>query len=131
MDEIKLSDLQKIDGDLGSVYHIYRDINVKVKEVYLSTVKAGKTKGWKLHKKMTLNLAVVKGDVKFYVENPVTEARSEFIIGDSNYKRLTVPPNFWVAFQGLGAENIVINVADYGHDEEEYIVRPVINEDLS
>jgi dTDP-4-dehydrorhamnose 3,5-epimerase len=42
------------------------------------------------------------------------------VLGNSNYCRLTVPPNFWVAFKGIGANtNMLMNVANIEHDPNE------------
>jgi len=92
-------------------------------EAYLSNIKKGETKGWKKHKKMTLNLFVIFGEVDFYI-------MKEFGITKNNYfhiklnsiknNRLTIPPNFWVAFRGLSkGSSTIINISDIKHDEEE------------
>lgn len=87
-------------------------------EAYFSSISPGIIRGWKLHTKMTLNLTVPVGAVKFvFVSNlQGGKFRSE-IIGENDYCRLTVPPNIWFAFQGLeNKESIILNIADCIHD---------------
>ena len=38
-----------------------------------------------------------------------------------NYGRLTVPPNYWVAFKGLCDENLIMNFSNLLHDPAEAI----------
>ena len=52
--------------------------------------------------------------------------QESFIIGESNYKRLTVPPKIHVAFQGLSKDmNILLNIADIEHDPNESVNLPL------
>ena len=44
----------------------------------------------------------------------------EFIIGEDNYCRLTVPPLLWLAFQGIDNQpSMLLNLIDYKHDPKE------------
>lgn len=117
MGEVSLIPLKKIDGDKGSVFHIIKDPSLTINEVYVSTVDQNSVKGWKKHLKMTLNLVVIKGDVKFTIRK--NSETYQYIIGDSNYCRLVISPNYWVCFEGVGAENMIINCADINHDPSE------------
>ena len=82
-------------------------------------------KGWKRHKRMTLNLIVPTGSVKFVIYDDRIESSSygEFKVVElsrDNYNRLTISPMLWLGFQGIGKEeNIVLNVASIPHDPEE------------
>ncbi len=93
-------------------------------EAYFSMVDAGSIKGWKRHSRMTLNLVVPVGRVRFVILQSDAVAgeikASETIeLGLANYARLTVPPGLWLAFQGLEAVNLVLNVASEEHDPAE------------
>ena len=122
MGEVSLIPLQKITGDKGSVFHIIKDPSFKIKEVYVSTVDQNSVKGWKKHLKMTLNLVVIKGDVKFTIKK--NSKTYQYVIGDSNYCRLVVAPKCWVCFEGVGEENIIINCADLEHVPSETEIKP-------
>jgi len=91
-------------------------------EAYFSTIKNGKVKAWKRHRKMTLNLVVPTGAIRFVLfddRDAQTDANQfqEVTISSSNYCRLTVPPMVWLGFQGIEEGlNLLLNVADFEHD---------------
>ena len=124
--------LQKFEQTNGIVMHGLKGTEssyVGFGEAYFSSVDFQKIKGWKLHKRMTLNLIVACGEIRFIVHageekkgsrevNPILDV----VMGDSNHSRLTVPPGFWLAFQGVGSgKNILLNIASIEHDSEESI----------
>jgi dTDP-4-dehydrorhamnose 3,5-epimerase len=94
-------------------------------EAYFSMVRAMETKGWKCHRSATMNLLVPIGKVRFVVfdERTVSESTgvfNEYILGEDNYSRLTVPPGLWVAFRGLGVQDsMLINISNEEHDPKE------------
>jgi dTDP-4-dehydrorhamnose 3,5-epimerase len=94
-------------------------------EVYFSTVKQDEIKAWKKHSRMTLNLTVPEGKVKFVVfdkrsDSPTFNVFNVFEISKENYYRLTIPPGVWFGFKGLGSGlNLVLNVANITHDPKE------------
>jgi len=102
-------------------------------ECYFSYVNYEAIKGWKRHKKMTLNLTVPFGEIKFVIYDDRKESISnglfqEVILSPSNYHRLTIPPQCWFGFQGLNKNgNLLLNVADIVHDPKE-VDRKTINE---
>jgi dTDP-4-dehydrorhamnose 3,5-epimerase len=121
---IKTTQLKQIPVPGGDVYHVIRSDSEGFKgfgEVYLSFIKSGEFKDWKLHNEMTLNLVVPIGNVcfKFKDENSLI---TEITIGESNYQRLTVEPKTWFCFENKGTKNaMVINVSDICHDENEVV----------
>lgn len=96
-------------------------------ELYFSRVEFKQVKGWKKHNKLTLNLIVPVGEVRFVVfeSNPLTGQPTElvadhFLGADTNHQRLTIPPGFWLAFQGCDPTlNVVANVIPEVHDPTE------------
>jgi dTDP-4-dehydrorhamnose 3,5-epimerase len=92
-------------------------------EVYFSFINTGFIKGWKLHKRMTMNLVVPVGSVRFVFYNPMKSGNTKFSteeIGESRYVRITVPPGIWFAFQGCGVgSSLVMNFADIVHTPDE------------
>ena len=68
LEDIKITPLSTFDVDGGSVLHAIKkdDIGyVGLGEVYFSYVNPNAIKAWKLHKRMTLNLVVPLGKVRF------------------------------------------------------------------
>jgi dTDP-4-dehydrorhamnose 3,5-epimerase len=124
MDKIILSPLKVIDHVKGDVMHALKKSDDQFSgfgEAYFTKIHMGKIKGWKKHLKMTMNLIVPIGNVKIVVFNESLNIFQSFNIGDSNYKKLTIPPGYWVAFRGLSQNNIMLNIANIEHDPEESI----------
>jgi dTDP-4-dehydrorhamnose 3,5-epimerase len=128
---IKLSDilvtpLKRIETDGGDVLHALKqdDIGyVDFGEAYFSLVTRGAVKAWKRHKRMTMNIVVPMGWVRFVFrsehENGVDEFRIEEI-GADRYARITVPPGVWFGFQGLSySQSVILNIANITHDPNE------------
>ena len=92
-------------------------------EAYFSQVDQGAIKAWKRHKKMTLNLVVPVGEIRFVLFDDREVLNTQFqeiIISRGNYCRLTVPPMVWMGFQGLSEGSaMLLNIADIEHDPDE------------
>ena len=92
-------------------------------EAYFSQVDQGAIKAWKRHKKMTLNLAVPVGEIRFVLFDDREVSNTQFqeiIISKGNYCRLTVPPMVWMGFQGLSESgSMLLNIADIEHEPDE------------
>ena len=95
----------------GTYLHLSDDLNKQIKKNMI--------KGWKKHLRMTLNLIVPLGTVQFFILNQSNNKNFSFTIGESNYQRLTVPANYWVAFKGIQNNNLILNIADIPHDPNE------------
>jgi len=97
----------------------------KFGEVYFSTAYPGVVKGWHIHKKMTLNYAVVSGIIKLVLYDDRDKSKTkgklvEIFTGENNYSLITIPPMVWNGFKGIGTKTaIVANYTDIVHDPEE------------
>ena len=121
---IRFTRLNQLDTQGGKVMHGLRadeDEYAGFGEAYFSTVRAESIKGWKLHTRMVSNLVVVFGQVRFvFFDQSFTSPKEWVLDAGDNYGRLTVPPGFWMAFQGMASgESIILNVANIGHDPDE------------
>jgi len=130
------TDLNIIEADSGSVYHGVKNTDTgftEFGEVYFSTVKINKTKAWKLHKEMTLNLFVPIGSVQFCFVDGREKSKTYnkkfgIVLSQNPYIRLTVPPGLWFGFRGISEGlNFICNVADIPHDPDE-VLRKELNE---
>ena len=92
-------------------------------EAYFSWVNSGTIKAWKRHKKMTMNIVVPVGLVRFvfcYIQGRKVLQKKEAVIGQENYARLTVPPGIWFGFMGVSqTSSLILNIADIPHDPNE------------
>lgn len=96
-------------------------------EAYFSSIDFGAIKGWKKHTQMTLNLIVPVGEIKFTIFDDREGSDSfgkyfSIILGVGNYQRLSISPNLWVAFEGIGkGENTLLNIASIEHNPDEAV----------
>lgn len=127
IDDIIITPLAQINDERGKIMHMLRndaDHYVGFGEIYFSCVYPQAIKGWHIHKKMTLNYAVVHGAIKFVLYDDRKSSSSygqtqEIFMGTDNYCLVTVPPNIWNGFKGLGNDmSIVANCASILHDME-------------
>ena len=128
LDGILITELKRIQTTGGDVLHALKNSDsgfCGFGEAYFSTVEQGVVRAWKLHRKMTLNLVVPLGAVRFIVydnrQNSSTNGKfQEVVLSRKNYCRLTIPPMLWVGFQGVdNGTNIILNIANIMHIPEE------------
>jgi len=128
LDGVLLNPLKIIENDKGNIFHALKCTDPSYSgfgEAYFSAIKKNEIKGWKQHTEMTLNLIVPVGDIKFVLfdERPTSTTKGKFWeieIGKKNYQRLTIPPQIWLAFQGLDArESLLLNIANILHNPTE------------
>lgn len=106
---VSLHPLKHISVPNGDVFHALKCTDEGYSgfgEAYFTQIESGKVKGWRRHNRITLNLVVVYGKVKFVIyddrEGSVTKGQFEEVIlsPNENYQRLTVAPGLWMAFCG-------------------------------
>ena len=123
-----ITDLRKIFNEKGDVYHGLKKREISFHEFgesYFSFIKFGEIKAWKKHRKMICNLTVPVGEVEFvlYDLRPNSSTREntmKLIIGEKQYRRLTIPPGIWYGFKGLSEEkNLLHNISNIEHDPDE------------
>lgn len=118
--EHKLAILNNVNG---SVMHALKKSDSGFRnfgEIYFSNIKYRNIKAWKRHTKMTMNLVVPVGRVKFVFYSEEKNIFEEYILGENNYNRLTVNPLLWFGFQGMDeGKNLVMNIANIEHDPDE------------
>ena len=128
MDGVILTELKQIFHPQGDIYHGLKANEPTFQtfgEAYFTTIYPGDTKGWKMHKVMTMNLVVPVGKVHFYLYNSETNDSFSVELGIGNYQRLTVRPGLWMAFSGIDKENLILNIASIPHDPEEAVNVPL------
>ena len=128
INDVLITPLKIISVPNGDVMHAMKSSDEGYEnfgEAYFSTINSGDIKAWKRHIKMTLNLVVPSGKVKFVLYDDRQKSQSygnysEVIISGDNYCRLTVPPMIWLGFQGLyNKTSIILNIANIEHSPEE------------
>lgn len=123
--KIKVFKLQKFKNPKGNVLRGFRKNDKFLKnsaEIYFSWINKNAIKGWKLHKKMTMNLVVPVGKVKFVFYNG--KNFKTIVVGEKNYNRIFVPNNIFFAFQNLYKEkSLVVNNASIIHKKKDEILK--------
>lgn len=120
--------LRQIPDERGKIMHMLRCDEPHFEqfgEIYFSVVYPDVIKGWHLHKRMTLNYAVISGMVKLVLyddrrESPTCGELMELFIGESNYVLVKIPPEVWNGFKGIGTvPAVVANCSTIPHDSRE------------
>ncbi len=123
---ILLTPLSRIATTGGDVLHVMKQSDAGFAgfgEAYCSWVSAGAVKAWKRHMRMTMNVVVPVGQVRFVFRSIDANGGDEFRVeevGIDRYARITVPPGIWFGFQGLCTpQSLVLNIASIPHDPTE------------
>ena len=128
IDGVIVTPLRQIFDERGKVMHMLREdspIFAKFGEIYFSCAYPMAIKAWHLHKLMTLNYAVIYGEIKcvLFDDRPESKTRGcvqELFLSPENYCLLTVPPLIWNGFKGIGNKtSILANCATLPHDPDE------------
>lgn len=128
IDGVEINQLDIIPDERGMILKMLRNDDPGFQEfgeIYFSTIYPGVVKGWHIHKKMTLNYAVISGSIKLVLyddrkESPTKGEVQEIFLGRENYKLIIIPPMVWNGFKGIGTEPaIVANCATIPHDPDE------------
>lgn len=132
MSDIIITPLKRISTPKGDVMHAIKASDpgyAGFGEAYFSMVNHGEIKGWKRHFRMTLNLVCASGLIRVVVRTETGELVVNTQLSPDQpelYNRLTVPPGYFVAFQGLAAgASTLLNIASIPHDPDEAETRPV------
>ena len=122
MDGVILTPLKQIKNPKGDIFHAMKRSDAGYdgfEEAYFSTINKEDIKGWKKHTKMTLNIIVPVGEIEFIIYDEDKREFESIKLSQKNYQRLTLKPNLWMAFRGIGSYNMLLNLASIEHDPEE------------
>jgi len=136
---VAITQLKQFHDERGKVMRLI-DITSKnfenVQEVYFSCIYENAIKGWHKHKMMTLNYAVISGNVKCVLfddrEGSSTKGVvQEVFLSSENYCLITVPPKIWNGFKGLGSNmSTIANCASMVHVDDEVDKQDPLNSDI-
>ncbi|MCW7471385.1 dTDP-4-dehydrorhamnose 3,5-epimerase family protein [Leptospira kanakyensis] len=128
IDGVVITPLKQIFDERGKIMHMLREdssVFSRFGEIYFSCTHPGAIKAWHLHKKMTLNYAVIYGEIKFVLYDdregsPTKGQLQELFLSPENYCLVTVPPLIWNGFKGIGTKSTILaNCATIAHDPNE------------
>ena len=127
---VKIIEKKIISDNRGKILHMLRNDDKNFKkfgEIYFSSTHAGVVKAWHMHKEMTLNYAVIYGEIKFVLydarkDSPTLGKVQEIFVSPENYVLVTVPPMVWNGFKSIGGKSsIVANCATLPHNPDEIL----------
>jgi dTDP-4-dehydrorhamnose 3,5-epimerase len=127
---VEINPLKRIQDERGVVMHMLKESDThfqKFGEIYFSVIFPGVIKAWHLHSRMTINYAVVVGNIKLVVYDQRPESKTkgqlqEIFFGQVNYQLVRVPPGVVNGFTAVGGKKaIVANCADIPHDPDEIV----------
>jgi len=130
LSKILVTPLKQFDTTTGGVMRGLRsddDGFFGIQEAYFAWANKDCLSDWKLHQKMTMNLVVVMGSIKFVFcqLHPERLFRVE-VVGHERTVRLTVPPGIWFSYSGIGEDiNMLANFSDTLHDSDEILRKSI------
>ena len=106
IDGVKITKLNQIFDERGKVMHMLRndqEIFSKFGEIYFSYTHPNVVKAWHYHKEMTLNYAVIYGEVKLVLfddrENSTTKGNlMELYFSTENYNLINQLSHYYESF---------------------------------
>ena len=126
---VVVQQLKQIADDRGAVLHMLRcdsPLFENFGEVYFSEINPEIIKAWKLHKKLTQNIAVLIGKVRLVIydnrpSSSTCKNIAEYKIGrHDNYCLVHIPPMLWYGFQSLDTQtSLIANCTNLAHDPSE------------
>ena len=92
---------------------------IKYNELYCSEIRMGKVKAWRKHKKNYSLFVLVKGKIKIVYQEKENKF-DEIILSEEQSKIVSLPPNIWYGFKGLGdTDSIISNITSKPYSESE------------
>jgi dTDP-4-dehydrorhamnose 3,5-epimerase len=127
---VKVIPLKKFVDERGIVMHMLKSTDPHFEqfgEIYFSCIFPNAIKAWHLHTKMSLNYAVVVGNIKLVLydkreDSPTYRQLQEIFMGEDNYILVQIPPGILNGFKAVGNQKaIVANCATHPYDPAEII----------
>ena len=127
---VVITPLKQIPDERGRVMHMLRCDDPEFEqfgEIYFSIISTGMVKAWRMHTKMTMNLAVIVGMAKLVLcdareSSPTKGNMQEILLGRDNYVRVKIPPGIYSGFKGMASSKVIVaNCATIPHDSSESI----------
>ena len=120
LDQIKFIKQPIINVEGGNVFRIMKKSDFEefnFKEAYFSSIDFNFIKGWKMQLKMSSNICVPIGNVKFTFVSEDFKKYKTFCIGEDNYGIITIPPKVWYSFKGISEKtSLILNIANSEHN---------------
>jgi len=126
INKIKFFKKKIIRNPKGNIMHYIKkdDKNYdKFGEVYFTWIKRNSIKGWKLHKKMHMNLTVPVGSIKLTFFDEKFKKKTSFNLSEKKFGTLYVPAKIWFSFENMSKkkDSLMVNFSNIIHKKSESI----------
>ncbi len=139
IDGVKVVPLRQIPDERGKIMHMLKVTDphfIAFGEIYFSCAWPNVVKGWHVHRRMTVNNAVIVGRVKLVLyddrsSSPTRGELMELFIGEDNYCLVQIPPGIVNGYKTYGDRlAIMANCATEPHDLDEIIYIDPFSKDI-
>ncbi len=139
IDGVKVVPLRQIPDERGKIMYMLKVTDphfIAFGEIYFSCAWPGVVKGWHVHRRMTVNNAVIVGRVKLVLyddrsSSPTRGELMELFIGEDNYCLVQIPPGIVNGYKTYGDRlAIMANCATEPHDPDEIIYIDPFSKDI-
>ena len=113
----KIKKIKQSKGDIHKFVDISSPMFKKFGEIYFTEVKKKSIKGWKKHKKNFSLIKIIIGKIKFMFFS--NNALYTITLKDSDNMIIQIPPKIWFSFEGMGKKNLLSNMIDNKHSDNE------------
>jgi dTDP-4-dehydrorhamnose 3,5-epimerase len=130
IDGVKIVPLRQFVDERGKVMHMLKRSDphfTEFGEIYFSCAWPGAVKAWHIHKRMTLNNAVVSGNAKLVLFDPRPGSPTkgevqEIFLGESNYVLVQIPPGIVNGYKAYGDKMVILaNCPSLPYDADEIV----------
>ncbi len=139
IDGVKVVPLRQIPDERGKIMHMLKVTDphfIAFGEIYFSCAWPGVVKGWHVHRRMTVNNAVIVGRVKLVLyddrsSSPTRGELMELFTGEDNYCLVQIPPGIVNGYKTYSDRlAIMANCATEPHDPDEIIYIDPFSKDI-
>lgn len=128
--DVKIIQLRQIVDERGKIMHMLKATDpyfIRFGEIYFSCAWPETIKAWHIHKRMTVNNAVVSGRAKLVMYDlregsPTKGVLQEVFLGEENYCLVQIPPGIANGYKAYGDRLVIMaNCATEPHDPNEIV----------
>ena len=127
IDGVKIVPLKLVNNERGHLLEIQRNDDLHFPgfgQTYITATKPEVIKAWYIHHKQIDQIALVKGNFKLVLFEPISKEIMEIELKDSEPKLVQIPVEVWHGFKNIGeCEGILLHLntipIDLDHPDED------------
>jgi dTDP-4-dehydrorhamnose 3,5-epimerase len=136
---VRIVPQRTIVDERGKILHMLKRTDphfIEFGEIYFSCAWPGAVKAWHIHKRMTINNAVLSGRAKLVMydmreDSPTRWVLQEVFLGEDNHCLVQIPPGIANGYKAYGDKLVILaNCATEPHDPDEMLRIDPANSDI-